>query len=137
MQNFKDLVIWNQGIELAVKIYTLTRQLPKEETYGLTSQIKRAAVSIPSNIAEGCSRDTARDFCRFLRISLGSSFELETDFLIAERLRFISSADVNAIVNELQIEQRRINAFISKVSVGQTSNQQPETSNQRPVTRDQ
>jgi four helix bundle protein len=85
MKNFKDFDIWNQGIELAVRAYELTKQLPREEIYGLSSQIKRAVVSIPSNIAEGCSRETDKDFKKFVQISLGSAFELETDLIIAHR----------------------------------------------------
>jgi len=115
MKNFKDYVIWNQGIELAVHAYELTRQLPKEEMYGLSSQIKRAAVSIPSNIAEGCSREADKDFKRFLKISLGSSFELETDLIIAERLRFIRSVDVNNFFVSLHSEQKQINTLISRL----------------------
>lgn len=117
MQNFKDLIIWNQGIELAVKAYELTRQLPKEETYGLSSQIKRAVVSIPSNIAEGCSRETNKDFKRFLQISLGSAFELETDLIIAEKLRFIKSVDIQNFLTSLHAEQRQVNSLISKIKV--------------------
>lgn len=115
MKNFRNFVIWNQGIELAVKGYELTRQLPKEEIYGLSSQIKRAVVSIPSNIAEGCSRETDKDFKRFLQISLGSSYELETDLIIAERLRFIRSVDVQNFFIDLHAEQRQINRLISRI----------------------
>ncbi|HEX8041717.1 MAG TPA: four helix bundle protein [Chryseosolibacter sp.] len=115
MQNFKDLIIWNQGIELAVKAYDLTRQLPKEEIYGLSSQIKRAAVSIPSNIAEGCSRETKNDFKRFLQISLGSGYELETHLIVAARLRFISSEHIQDFLAALHTEQRQLNSLISKI----------------------
>lgn len=122
MKNFKDYLIWNQGIELAVQAYELTKQLPKEEMYGLSSQIKRAAVSIPSNIAEGCSREADKDFKRFLKISLGSAFELETDLIIAERLRFIKSndvslskIDVNNFFLSLHSEQKQINTLISRL----------------------
>lgn len=115
MQNFKDLIIWNQGIELAVNAYNLTRQLPKEEIYGLSSQIKRAVVSIPSNIAEGCSRGTNKDFKRFLQFSLGSAFELETDLIIAERLRFIKSTDVQNFLSSLRLEQKQLNSLISRI----------------------
>ena len=76
MRNFRNMIIWNQGIDLAVKGYQLTKLLPKEETYGLRRQINRALVSIPSNIAEGCSRTSEKEFGRFLEISLGSAFEL-------------------------------------------------------------
>lgn len=115
MQNFRDLIIWNQGIELAVKAYELTRQLPKEEMYGLSSQIKRAVVSIPSNIAEGSSRETDKNFLKFLRISLGSAFELETHLIIADKLLFINSGHINNFLTGLHIEQKRINTLISKI----------------------
>ena len=115
MQNFRDLIIWSQGIELAVTAYQLTRQFPKEETYGLTSQIKRAVVSIPSNIAEGCSRESKNDFKRFLQISLGSAYELETDLIIAESLRFVNSVDIQKYLTGLHLEQRRLNSLISRI----------------------
>ena len=86
MRNFREMKIWNQGIDLAVLAYEITKQFPKEELYGLKSQITRAVVSIPSNIAEGCSRSSEKDFCRFLEISLGSAFEVETDLVIAEKV---------------------------------------------------
>lgn len=114
MKNFKDMIIWNQGIELAVNAYELTRQLPKEEIYGLSSQIKRAVVSIPANIAEGCSRETDKDFRKFLRTALGSGFELETHLIVAERLNFIKPADVRAFLNSLFSEQKQINSLISR-----------------------
>ena len=115
MQNFRELTIWSQGIELAVKAYDLTRQLPKEEIYGLTSQIKRAVVSIPSNIAEGCSRRTNKDFSKFLRTSLGSSFELETDLIIADRLHFIKSEDVQSFLTALHTEQKQTHTFMFRL----------------------
>lgn len=113
MKNFRNYLIWNQGIELAVDAYALVKQLPKEELYGLSSQIKRAAVSIPSNIAEGCSRETDKDFKRFLQFSLGSAFELETDLIIAERLNFIETVRINSFLRSLHVEQRKINTLIS------------------------
>ena len=115
MQNFRDLIIWSQGIELAVTAYQLTRQFPKEEIYGLTSQIKRAVVSIPSNIAEGCSRESKNDFRRFLQISLGSAYELETDLIIAESLQFFKSDDLQKYLTGLHLEQRRLNSLISRI----------------------
>lgn len=115
MQNFRELIIWNQGIELAVKAYELTKQLPKEEVYGLSSQIKRAVVSIPSNIAEGSSRETNKDFRKFLRTSLGSSFELETDMILAEKLQFIKSDDIQIFLTSLHTEQKQINRFMSRL----------------------
>lgn len=80
MRNFKELKIWQKGFEVAVKSFKLTASFPKEEKYGITSQITRAAVSIPSNIAEGSSRSSEKDYNRFLELSLGSTFELETNY---------------------------------------------------------
>lgn len=118
MRNFRELKIWNQGIELAVKAYVLTQQLPKEELYGLKSQINRACVSIPSNIAEGCSRSSEKEYCRFLEIALGSSFELETDLIIAEKLKFIDTTDVEVFLLKLRSEQMMINRLVSKIKRG-------------------
>jgi four helix bundle protein len=89
--------------------------LPKEELYGLRSQISRAAVSVPANISEGCSRTSENDFKRFLEISLGSAFELETHFIIAEKLGFISITEVQEFLVNLHIEQRQINTLITKI----------------------
>jgi four helix bundle protein len=88
MRNFRELKIWQKGFEIAVKSYQLVASFPKEEKFGLSSQITRAAVSIPSNVAEGCSRSSERDYNRFLQIALGSGFELETQILIAEKANF-------------------------------------------------
>ena len=115
MRNFKELVIWNQAIELAVKVYNASRQLPKEEVYGLRSQITRSVVSISSNIAEGCSRRTENDFKRFLEIALGSAFELENDLILCEKLGLISSEKLTEIFTDLHKEQKQINALIDKL----------------------
>ncbi len=88
MRNFKELKIWQKGLDIVVKAYKLTGYFPKEEKYGITSQITRASVSIPSNIAEGSSRSSEKDYNRFIEISLGSSFELETQLLISQALSF-------------------------------------------------
>jgi four helix bundle protein len=87
MRNFKELKIWQHGFDIAVNSITLTGNFPPSEKFGLISQINRAAVSIPSNIAEGSSRKSEKDYNRFIEISLGSSFELETQLLIAQKLR--------------------------------------------------
>lgn len=86
MKNFKNLKVWQNGIELVVDVYKRLESFPKEEIYGLTGQIKRSSVSIPSNIAEGSGRGSNKDFNRFLDIALGSSFELETQLIIANKL---------------------------------------------------
>ncbi|HEY0742309.1 MAG TPA: four helix bundle protein [Chryseosolibacter sp.] len=115
MRNFSEMIIWNQGIDLAVKIYRITKQLPLEERFGLTSQLNRAAVSIPSNIAEGCSRRSEEDFARFLEHSLGSAYEVETDLVIAERIGYLQNEVVVDCLNSLQSEQRQIHSLINKL----------------------
>ena len=108
MKNFKKLKVWQKGIELVVDIYKKSNKFPKEEVYGLTSQIRRSAVSIPSNIAEGSGRNSDKEFNRFLDISLGSSFELETQLIIAHKLKFLSDSDYETLNNEIIEEQKMI-----------------------------
>jgi four helix bundle protein len=115
MRNFRGMKIWNQGIELAVNAYELTKNFPKEELYGLRSQITKAIVSVPSNIAEGCSRSSEKDFCRFLEISLGSAFEVETDLLIAEKLGYVKLCNLNGFLDRLVSEQKQIHSLITKI----------------------
>ena len=88
MKDFKKLRIWQKGFEIAIKAYKLTSSFPKSELYGLTSQINRAAVSVISNIAEGSSRASDKDYRRFIEISIGSTFELETQILMSQAISF-------------------------------------------------
>ena len=108
MNYFKELKVWEKAINLVTDTYTKTRNFPKEELYGLTSQIRRSAVSIPSNIAEGCSRKTNKDFANFLGIALGSAFELETQLIIAKNLNFLSPDDFGHFESEIQHIQNMI-----------------------------
>ncbi len=85
---YKKLIVWQKSIDLVVAIYALTKEFPKEELFGLTSQMRRASVSVPSNIAEGSGRHTKRDFHHFLSIAYGSVMELETQLIIAKKLLF-------------------------------------------------
>ncbi len=103
---------------VAVAAYELVELLPQEEKYGLKSQIRRAAVSIPSNIAEGCSRSSQKGFKYFLEISLGSAFEVETDLMLAEKLNMISKDKLHEFLPELNNLQKRINSLISKIKSG-------------------
>lgn len=89
----KDMEVWKLSMELVVKIYQLTENFPKDEMFGLTSQIRRCAVSIPSNIAEGCGRFSNKETLRFISIALGSLAELETQILIATELNFINNTE--------------------------------------------
>lgn len=108
MKDFKKLKTWQKGIKLVVDIYKTSRNFPKEELYGLTSQMRRSAISIPSNIAEGAGRNSDKDFSRFLDISLGSSFELETQVIIAKELDFLTDVEFQDLTGKIQEEQKMI-----------------------------
>lgn len=115
MRNYKNLKIWEQGIELVKQIYVLVEQLPSSEKFGLKSQITRAAVSIPSNIAEGCSRNSEVEFKRFLEIAMGSLFEVQTQLIIIQDLDFIKSEDLKSIFKLLETEGKMINGLINTI----------------------
>ncbi len=93
-KSFRELVVWQKGIQLSVLIYRLSKQFPREELYGLTSQMRRSAVSVPSNIAEGAGRLNTREYRQFLGIARGSNYELQTQLTIAKELAF---GDANQI----------------------------------------
>ena len=116
MRNFKQLKIWQKGFEIAVNSFKLTNTFPKEERYGLTSQITRSAVSIPSNVAEGSSRNINKDYSRFIEISLGSSFELETQLLIANAANFGDKEIRDVILKDIDEEQKMLMSFMSKLN---------------------
>ena len=97
----KDLEAWKKSIDLVTKIYSLVSTFPEDEKFGLVSQIKRAAISIPSNIAEGAARFSNKEMLRFLDISLGSLAELETQLIIAENLKFFQKTDLYKDINEV------------------------------------
>ena len=108
--------MWKGGIAIVKQVYRLAEFLPVEEKNGLRSQICRSAVSMPSNIAEGCSRSSQIDFKRFLEMALGSSFELETQLIVIEELSVISAEDIRVILDQLNKEQKMINSLISKLT---------------------
>lgn len=93
MKDHKDLDVWRESIELVTSVYALTSSFPRDEMFGLVNQMRRAAVSIPSNIAEGAARQGEREFIHFLHISLGSAAELETQVIIAGKLNYLGAAD--------------------------------------------
>jgi four helix bundle protein len=117
MRNFKQLLIWQKGFQIAVNSFKFVSDLPKEEKYGLSGQITRAAVSIPSNIAEGSSRSSMKEYNRFLEISLGSSFELETQILIAEAVNFGEKEKRDMLIKEVDEEQKMIMSFMRKLNI--------------------
>src|SRR5690606_14718818 len=98
----KDLDVWKRSVELVTTVYQLTSEFPKEEIFGLTNQIRRASVSIPSNIAEGAARNSDKEFIRFLYISLGSNQELDTQILIAKNLNYLSIDNYSCIAKEVE-----------------------------------
>ena len=113
--NFKDLKIWSKGIDLVIDIYKLTSKFPLEEKFGLISQIRRAAVSIPSNIAEGHSRKTSKDFKQFIAIAKGSLSELETQLIISFKLNFISKEEFEIINNRIKELEKMTASFYGKL----------------------
>jgi len=112
--SYKDLIVWQRSIELVIAVYELTEDFPKEELYGLTSQMRRAAVSIPSNIAEGRFRGTKKDFLQFLRIAYSSGAELETQLEIAKRLRQTKDFDYSKVDSLLLEVMKMLNTMIRK-----------------------
>ncbi|MBL0049004.1 MAG: four helix bundle protein [Bacteroidetes bacterium] len=106
MHNIKELKIWNRAIDLTVEVYRATDNFPKQEMYGLTSQIRHSAVSIPSNIAEGAGRNSDNEFKHFLGIASGSSYELQTQLIISNRLNLIEEKVAEPLLKELDELQR-------------------------------
>lgn len=114
--NFKELKIWQLGMEIARLIYKITKQFPREEQYGLTSQMQRAAVSIPSNIAEGCGRGTDLQTIHFLDIALGSSCELETQLLLSLDFDYYPKSNYEEIALLIDEFQRKTRNFRDKIA---------------------
>ena len=115
MTSYRDLIVWQKSMSLVPLIYKLVAQLPENEKFGLTSQIKRSAVSIPSNIAEGYGRNYRKDYSRFLQIARGSLFENQTQLEIAVNLDFIKVNDLEEI-KELSVEvEKMLNSLIKKL----------------------
>jgi len=102
IRTHKDLDIWNKAMDLAFNLYNMTKDFPKEEAYGLTSQIRRSAVSIASNIAEGAARNSRKEFIQFLYISLGSVSELETQLLLANRLNYLKAETILSEIDKIR-----------------------------------
>jgi four helix bundle protein len=111
--NFRELLIWKESMKLVKRVYLTTSNVPSEEKFGLISQINRCAVSIPSNIAEGSGRTSEKDFLNFLRISISSSYELETQLILIQDLFDINTENV---ITELHTIQNMIGGFIRKLN---------------------
>lgn len=117
MHNIKELKIWNKAMDLAIQVYELSSKFPSDERFGLTSQVRRCAVSIPSNISEGAGRNTKGEFKQFLGIANGSAYELQTQLIIANKLNFIdenSSESILEIIDEIQKMNYKLQLSLSK-----------------------
>ena len=115
MQDYRQLKVWQQAHQLTLAIYRATGEFPADEKYGLTSQIRRAAASIPANIAEGSARSSDADFGRFLFIATGSAAELDYHLLLARDLNILQPHQYQQLANELAVIRRMLNVFIQKL----------------------
>ncbi|MBN8642987.1 MAG: four helix bundle protein [Flavobacteriales bacterium] len=111
MHRFKQLEIWKQSRQFCTQIYLVTNHFPNEERFGLTTQLRRSSVSIPSNIAEGSSRKSNKDFARFLEIAIGSAYEIETQLLISNDLGFITEENLNPLLSKIDIMTKMMYNF--------------------------
>jgi len=116
VKSYQELRVWQNSMKLTTKIYQITRRFPKEETYGLTAQMRRSAVSVPSNIAEGQGRASRGEFKQFLCIARGSLFELETQFLLAKRLGYVSEKETIQIEIAISDVAPVLNALIRSLN---------------------
>lgn len=117
INNYKDLSIWQRGMDLSLSIYKTTRDFPKEELYGMSVQMRRSALSIPSNIAEGFNRKYGKEFKRFLNISLASLAELETQIILASRLEYVTQEKAKILLDEADALGKMINKFAQGVRI--------------------
>lgn len=115
MSTFRDLKIWQKSMNLVTQIYKETESFPESERYGLISQIRRSAVSIPSNIAEGYGRNSGGDFKRFLNISMGSLFEIQTQLQIAQNLKYLDTKENERLYNLSREIERMMSSFIRSI----------------------
>ncbi len=115
LKNYRDLKVWQKSYRLCLDLYRITKKFPKEERYGLTSQIRRAAVSIPSNIAEGYGRKTTADYLRFLYIAYGSIGELETQLLLSGDLNYVNQENLKALKDGTEEVERMLKAMIKSL----------------------
>jgi len=114
MKNFKELKVWEKSHRLALKVYKVTAGFPREEIYGLTSQIRRACASIPTNIAEGCGRNSDLELARFFEISMGSASELEYLFILTNDLNLLNHSDFETLTRDVIEIKQMLASFIKK-----------------------
>ncbi|MEW6030995.1 MAG: four helix bundle protein [Chloroflexota bacterium] len=114
-RNYRELIVWQEGIKLAKVIYKLAEKFPRTETYALSDQIRRAAVSVPSNIAEGQARKTPGDFSRFLHIALGSLAEMDTQLVLAQEFGYLTGEDTRLVNQQILELRKKIYALINSL----------------------
>lgn len=115
MRNFKKLKIWEKGMTIVTETYALTKQLPADEKFGLTSQTRRAAVSIPSNIAEGSCKKSQKEYRYFIETATGSGFELETQLLICKQVGYLNGQNVETLLELIMEEQKMLTRFSDRL----------------------
>ncbi|MDE0324815.1 MAG: four helix bundle protein [Candidatus Poribacteria bacterium] len=118
MQDFKKLKVWEKSHDLTLRMYELTSQFPREEIYGLTSQIRRSCASIPTNIAEGCGRGSSADFARFLQIAIGSANETEYLILLARDLKYLNADQYAELINTTIEIGKMLTALLKRLKTG-------------------
>ena len=115
MKSYRDLIVWQKSMRLVTRIYLITKELPKNELYGLTSQIRRSSISLPSNIAEGYGRNSTNDYIRFLQTACGSLYEVQTQLEICRNLEYLSKDIFNEIYELSREIERMLNSLIGKL----------------------
>jgi four helix bundle protein len=115
IKSFRDLIVWQKSVSLVTDIYQVTSQFPKEEIYGITSQIRRSAVSIPSNIAEGYGRKSTQDYIRFLQVAVGSLYELETQMEISINLEYLKRETYTELNGKFTEIEKMLVSMINKI----------------------
>lgn len=117
VRNFRNYEVWKESMDFVIEVYRTIQSFPSFERYGIADQLRRASVSIPSNIAEGASRPTDKEFVRFLHFSMGSAFEVETQLLIANRLNYISTEKNLELMTFVHLIEKQLNSLISSIQV--------------------
>jgi four helix bundle protein len=118
MRDFRKLEIWKRAVEFTIVIYRVTDIFPDKEKFGLISQLRRASVSVASNIAEGASRNSETEFIRYLEISLGSAFEIETQLIVSRAVGYITEQEFDSYLESITIIQKQVNQLISRIRNG-------------------
>ena len=121
MRDFKQLKVWEKAHNLTVQVYKITKSFPSDERFGLTGQLRRAATSVPTNIAEGCGRDTERELARFMSIAAGSASELEYQLLLACDLGYVESESFKDLTQQVNEIKMMLNSFIQKLTANISS----------------